>query len=175
MNKQQMIKRIKAVTGSFRQSSGGATVVEDKATKLARSFKGKMGGVGSAQELAMATLLTESSGVDVLSAYNALPNPSNSYVKAPEDKYIQPLVCVVCTSDPRNSGVAINIPVVCLTSFSLTGNAWFLNSNGTYNGKHINRSSNDSITSPFLRLATDEEIERLTEAQLNKLIEMYSA
>lgn len=175
MNKQQMIKRIKAVTGSFRQPSSGATAVEDKATKLARCFKGKMGGVSSDQELAMATLLTESSGVDVLSAYNALPNPSNAYVKVPEDKYIQPLVCVVCTSDPRGSGVAVNSPVVCLSSFSLSGHAWFLNSNGNYNGNHINRSGNTGITTPFLRLATDEEIDRLTDAQLNKLIEMYSA
>lgn len=174
MNKQQMIKRIKAVTGSFRQSSGSVTVVEDKAIKLARSFKGKMGGVNSVQELAMATLLTESSGVDVLSAYKALPNPSTTYVKVPEDKYIQPLVCVVCTSDPRGSGIALNVPVVCISSFSITGSAFGINANGQLTTGQFNRSG-ANITTPFLSLATDEEIDRLTEAQLNKLIEMYSA
>ncbi len=49
MDRKRMIARIKAVTAGLREPS--TPTPEDKATKLARSFKGKIGGVNSGQEI----------------------------------------------------------------------------------------------------------------------------
>jgi hypothetical protein len=173
MDRKRMIARIKAITAGFRGPSTPTS--EDKATKLARSFKGKMGGINSGQELAMATLLTETSGVDVLSAYHRIGS-AGSNVKYPEDKFIAPLVCLVFSADPRGSGVPINKPVVSIEHLGVTGGSRMLKPDGLFSGmtdrSHCSPPAN---ANPYMRLATDTEIEQLTDAQVNYLIGLYTA
>ena len=174
MDRKRMIARIKAITAGFRGSSTPAP--EDKATKLARSFKGKMGGVNSGQEIAMATLLTETSGVDVLSAYQRIGNSVGGNVRYPEDRFFAPLVCLVFSSCPRDSSVPINKPVVAISHFSVSGHAQVLKPEATLSN-HCDRSNcpAPANANKYMRLATDAEIEQLTDAQVNYLIGLYTA
>lgn len=162
MDRKQMVKRIQAVTGGFRD--GVITTTDDKATKLARTIKGKLGGVGSAAELAQAELLSELAGVDVVAAYNKLP----ATVANAENRFFQPLVCLVTTALYNGHTYPVNDPVVCIDVGYLTGAFRCVKKDGTI-GNNLHNAPKG-----MLRLATDEEIAKLSDLQLDYFIKLYS-
>lgn len=162
MNRKQMIARIKAVTKGFRKPAG-SDVKEDetKAMKIAKSICGKMGGKGSANELALVAALELTTGEKIKQAYDkiTIDNP-NAYIK-----YLRPLVCVVPLVSYGGHTYTPGLPVV------INLPAYGYKQDGTVGNNLSAYKSQDGI---IIRLATDEEIDKLTDAQVNAMIAEYT-
>lgn len=120
MNREQMKKRIKAITGGFRKPA--TPVVNSKAMELALKVCGKFGGKGSINELNMLGLLETTSGIaDLRAAYDSISAPQQTHSVA-SFKFAKPLVCVVNTRNVYQHTIA-NTPYV-LGGFNMVSIAY---------------------------------------------------
>lgn len=158
LTKKAMINRIKAITNGFRvvtKLEKGTNEDEVRAKLIADKLSAC--GWYSVQKV---SLFEEITGYQLQKFINVTSSSGHSSVP----KFFKSLVAVVPTMNDNGHNYTIGKPVICMFVNNASG---LLKEDGTY-GNTIGHSSNE------LRLATDEEIDKLTDAQLDILIREYS-
>jgi hypothetical protein len=165
MDRKQMIARIKATTKGFRGVVTPGEVVKVDTDSLA--FKvGKLL-ADSGHNKALAEVFGMITDLDVVSRFNDTVKARQNGGTAPVPvlKFFKPLVCVV----PVLTYGGHNYPVKHAIVLSALGNGIGYLPTGVA-GNQLNSGKANEI-----RLATDEEIETLTDAQVKSIIAEYTA
>jgi hypothetical protein len=158
----QMRARVKAITKGFR--TDGVKKVDTDKDSLAYKVGTLLGSSGHARQIAEAFALV--TDLDILTPYTAAVAARNKNGDGFVCKFMKPLVAVVPTHAYGGHNYPVNRPLI-------------LGCAGVnYAGFMENGMPGNNITPTAegqLRLATDEEIDKLTDAQLNALILEYTA
>lgn len=159
-----MRARIKAITKGFRKEGvapGAAAEAEDP-NSLAYKVGSLLANSGHGKPLAEAfALITD---LDILTPYNSTIARKNGAARAGNVvKFLKPLVSVVVLKGYNGHTYPLNVPLVVS---SLPGYAYA--AAGTVANSLANGLEGE------VRLATDAEIDALTEAQLKAMIAEYS-
>ncbi len=152
LTKKAMLNRIKAVTNGFREVA--PIKINDKDAK-AKVLAEKLHKVWPNNVLVYELF-------EELTGYNL-----KNYIKSTDDnkiKFAKPLVCVVLTENTNNHNYPLNIPIIMFNWCRAVKPDGYVGNEVPYN----------SCYQSHIRLATDEEIDKLTDAQLEFMIRKYS-
>lgn len=159
MNRSQMRNRIKAITNGFRKK---AEPVQEELTEEVERARALVVKLKKANKgLADAELFEELTGYPVVQEFERDRDRPSSRIL----KFFKPLVAVVPLSVYGNNDYPLNRPIV------LFNDDVAIKNDGQIGG--VLRVANLNETN-HIRLATDAEIEQLTDAQLDRMIEEYT-